>query len=227
MKIQIAPSILSADFAALGADCKRVLDAGADVLHFDVMDGNFVPNISFGVPILTSLHRALPQAVYDVHLMVREPLRYVKAFAAAGASWLTFHCEANSPVEETIDAIRAAGVRTGVSIKPDTPVQDVFCVLDKIDLVLVMSVEPGAGGQAFLPQSLQKIALLRKEADARGLSDLCIEVDGGITPQNAALCAEAGADCLVAGSAVFAKPDYAQAIRALRDACGTKQNGGV
>ena len=222
MNLKLAPSILSADFAALGADCTRVLAAGADALHFDVMDGCFVPNISFGIPVLAALHKVLPDAQYDVHLMIQNPLQYVQAFADAGATWLTFHCEADSPVQETVAAIRAAGMLPGVSIKPNTPPEAVFSVLDQLSMVLVMSVEPGFGGQRFLPQAAQKIAVLRAEANRRGLKDLILEVDGGITAETAPLCTAAGADMLVAGSAVFGKADYAAALQAIRAACAQK-----
>lgn len=226
MKLLIAPSLLAADFAQLGADCRRVLDAGADVLHVDVMDGCFVPNLSIGLPVLTSLHTALPHAVYDVHLMIQAPLQYVNEFAKAGATWLTFHCEADSPVGETIDAIHAAGMRAGLSLKPATPVEAVLPFLDKLDLVLVMSVEPGFGGQAFMPQALVKISQLRKEASARGLA-LDIEVDGGIDAHTGALCAGAGANILVAGSAVFGAQDCSAAVLALRKSCEAAAKGGV
>ena len=214
--IAVSPSILSANFGTLAADCKNVLDAGAEMLHYDVMDGHFVPNISFGVPVLKSLHANLPDAFYDVHLMITDPLRYVEAFAKAGASLITFHIESDSPVQETIDAIHAAGCKAGLSIKPGTPAEAVLPYLDSLDLVLVMSVEPGFGGQSFMPASLDKLRMIRAEADARGMKDLWIEVDGGIGNETGALCAEAGANLLVAGSAVFGKPSPADAVRGLK-----------
>lgn len=218
--VKLAPSILAADFSRLGADCACVLEAGADWLHIDVMDGHFVPNISLGVPVLESLSRALPNAFYDVHLMISDPLRYVHAFAQAGASLICFHLEADSPAADTIAAIRAAGCRTAVAIKPATPPQAVLPYLAQLDMVLVMSVEPGFGGQAFRPGALDKLRTLRAAADAAGRKDLLLEVDGGINPETAALCAAAGADVLVAGSAVFRAEKPAGALAALRNACG-------
>ena len=141
--IQISPSILAADFSQLGQQCKMVLDAGADMLHIDVMDGHFVPNISLGVPVLESLHKALPQAFYDVHLMISHPLSYIQPFVDAGADLITFHLECDSPVQQTIDAIRKAGCKVAISIKPNTPAEDVLPWLEQLDMVLVMSVEPG------------------------------------------------------------------------------------
>ncbi len=216
--VKLSPSILAADFTRLGESCAAVLDAGADMLHVDVMDGAFVPNISLGVPVLAALSARLP-AFYDVHLMIRRPLEYIKPFCGAGASLLTFHLEAESPVEQTIRAIRDAGCRAGLSIKPATPPEAVFPYLDALDLVLVMSVEPGFGGQKFMPAAAGKIAAIRAEAERRGLSP-DIEVDGGINPETAPLCVRAGANVLVAGSAVFRAPSPADAIAALRRACG-------
>ncbi len=216
--LKLSPSILAADFTRLGESCAAVLDAGADMLHVDVMDGAFVPNISLGVPVLAALSARLP-AFYDVHLMIRRPLEYIKPFCGAGASLLTFHLEAESPVEQTIRAIRDAGCRAGLSIKPATPPEAVFPYLDALDLVLVMSVEPGFGGQKFMPAAAGKIAAIRAEAERRGLSP-DIEVDGGINPETAPLCVRAGANVLVAGSAVFRAPSPADAIAALRRACG-------
>lgn len=218
LSLKIAPSILAADFAALGRDCEAVLAAGADWLHIDVMDGQFVPNISLGVPVLAGLAKRV-NAVYDVHLMIEDPLRYVRPFAEAGANLLTFHLESRSDAAATIAAIRAAGCRPAVSIKPATPAGEVFPFLDAVDMVLVMSVEPGFGGQRFQPAAAEKIAAIRAEADHRGLNGLLIEVDGGIGPETAAVCARAGADVLVAGSAVFGQPDLAAAIAAIRAAC--------
>ncbi len=218
MKVQIIPSILSANFAMLGEDCKKVLDCGIKELHFDVMDGHFVPNLSIGAPVLKSLKQYLPNAVYDVHLMVTHPLNYIEDFAKAGANRITFHCESENEPLATIDAIRKNGALVGVSIKPSTPPQAILPLLDKIDLVLIMSVEPGFGGQEFLPSALDKIALLRKEADSRELFSLRIEVDGGINEQTAPLCVKAGANALVAGSSVFCTQNYEQAITALKNA---------
>ena len=211
---QLSPSILAADFARLGEECRRVLDAGADMLHFDVMDGCFVPNISFGVPVLQSLHRALPDAFYDVHLMIRRPLDYVDAFAKAGAGCITFHLESESDAGETIGAIHAAGCKAGLSIRPGTPAE-VLPFLDRLDLILVMSVEPGFGGQKFMPAALDKLKMLRAECDARGLSPW-LEVDGGVDAVTGPQCVAAGANLLVAGSAVFGKADMAGAVRGLK-----------
>ena len=165
----ISPSILSADFSHLGADCRMVLDAGAQMLHYDVMDGHFVPNISFGVPVLKSLHKALPDAFYDVHLMITHPQQYAEAFAKAGASLLNFHLECDDDIQETIDAIKAQGCKVGMTIKPGTPVEELGYYLDQLDLVLVMSVEPGFGGQKFMPSALDKLRWLKAEKDRRGL----------------------------------------------------------
>lgn len=211
----LSPSILSADFAHLGQACRQVLDAGADMLHFDVMDGHFVPNISFGVPVLASLHKALPQAFYDVHLMISHPLAYVDAFAGAGASLITFHLESEDPPQAVIEAIHAAGCQAGLSIKPGTPVEEVFPYLDQLELVLVMSVEPGFGGQKFMPIALEKLSALARECEARG-RELYLEVDGGVDARTAPLCIAAGANLLVAGSAVFGAADPARACRILK-----------
>ena len=208
---KIAPSLLSANFAHLEQDCRVCLDAGAEFLHFDVMDGHFVPNISFGAPVLASISRAVP-AVYDVHLMLTDPLAYVPMFLKAGADYITFHLEADSPIEKTIDAIHAGGAGAGVVLKPATPAQAAFPWLDRVEMVLVMSVEPGFGGQKFMPAALDKLAALRAERDRRGLGGLLLEVDGGVARDTAPACAAAGADVLVAGSAVFGAADPAAEI---------------
>ncbi len=214
MNLKIAPSILSADFAYLAQDCRDVLNAGADWLHVDVMDGDFVPNLSLGIPVLAGLSKAV-DAFYDVHLMIRRPLEYIEAFARAGADFITFHLEADSDVEKTIEAIHAAGCKAAVSVKPATPVEEVFPYLDRLDMVLIMSVEPGFGGQKFMPQAVDKIAVLRERAG----DGLMIQVDGGVDANTAPLCTRAGADVLVAGSAVFGKKDRKEAISAIRSAC--------
>lgn len=210
----ISPSILSADFCRLEEDCRRVLDAGAEMLHFDVMDGHFVPNISFGVPVLASLHRGMPSAFFDVHLMISHPLAYVDAFAKAGAGLINFHLESEDDPGAVLDAIRAAGCKAGMTIKPGTPAEDLSTWLDRLDLVLVMSVEPGFGGQKFQSSALRKLEALKAEREARGLPFL-LEVDGGVNAETAPFCVEAGADVLVAGSAVFSAADPAAAVRAL------------
>ena len=210
----ISPSILSADFCRLEEDCRRVLDAGAEMLHFDVMDGHFVPNISFGVPVLASLHRGMPSAFFDVHLMISHPLAYVDAFAKAGAELINFHLESEDDPGAVLDAIRAAGCKTGMTIKPGTPAEALSPWLDRLDLVLVMSVEPGFGGQKFQSSALRKLEALKAEREARGLPFL-LEVDGGVNAETAPFCVEAGADVLVAGSAVFAAADPAAEVRAL------------
>ncbi len=212
---KIAASILSADFADLKQDCLRLLREGVDLLHFDVMDGHFVPNISYGAPVLESLHAALPDAFYDVHLMISDPARYAPDFARAGAGLITFHLEAvPGAVPRVIETIREAGCRVGLSIRPGTPVAAVFPYLEALDLVLVMSVEPGFGGQAFMPEAVQRLAALDAERRRRNCRTL-LEVDGGINAQTGPLCAQAGADWLVAGSALFRAPDPAPVIRLL------------
>lgn len=210
-----AASILSADLANLQQDCTRLLNAGVDLLHFDVMDGHFVPNISYGAPVLKCLHAALPDVYYDVHLMISDPARYAPDFAAAGASLITFHLEAvPDTVDEVIAAIRATGCKVGISIRPGTPVEAVFPYIGAVDLILVMSVEPGFGGQKFMPLALDKLRWLRAEREKRGLHYL-LEVDGGVDAVTAPQCVEAGADVLVAGSAVFGAADPAAAVGSL------------
>ena len=212
---KVAASILSADFANLHKDCTRLLEAGADVMHFDVMDGHFVPNISYGAPVLTCLHAALPDVFYGVHLMISDPARYAADFAKAGADLITFHLEAvPDTVEEVIAAIRATGCQVGISIRPGTPVEAVFPYLSVVDLILVMSVEPGFGGQKFLPTTPARIAAIRAERARLGCNTL-IEVDGGINTVTGPQCIEAGVDWLVAGNSLFRAEDPAAVVRVL------------
>lgn len=197
----LAPSILSADFTRLGEEMRLTEKCGAKYIHFDVMDGIFVPNISFGIPVLKSIHQATDQ-VMDVHLMITEPIRYVEEFAKAGADLITIHYEACEDVAATIEKIRESGKKVGVSVKPATPVSVLEAFLEKIDMVLIMSVEPGFGGQKFMPEALDKVREVRRMAEEKGM-ELDIQVDGGIGTDNVAEVLDAGANVIVAGSAVF------------------------
>lgn len=216
-EVMIAPSILSANFAKLGEEIKLVEDLGAEFLHFDVMDGHFVPNISFGIPVLKSISK-LHNMVNDVHIMISEPKKYIQKLADAGAQIITFHYEACNSLQEVgeiIDLIHDCGVKAGLSIKPNTPVEVLDPFLEDLDLVLVMSVEPGFGGQSFIPEALNKISYLRTRIDQFDY-DCLIEVDGGINEKTGHLCAEAGVDILVAGSYLFGQKDIAERMESLR-----------
>ena len=213
-RIRIAPSLLAADFARLGEEVRAVAAAGADWLHLDIMDGHFVPNISFGPGLVKALrpHAAIP---FDVHLMIAPADPYLAAFAEAGADLISLHPEAGPHLHRSLQTIRGLGKKAGIVLNPATPVAAVEPVLDLCDLVLVMSVNPGFGGQSFIRSQLAKIAALRAMIDASG-REIALQVDGGVTAETARDCIAAGADVLVAGTAVFGKPDYAAAIAAIR-----------
>jgi len=216
--IKIAPSILSADFARLGEEVQAVARAGADYIHVDVMDGHFVPNLTIG-PLVVEALRKVTDLPLDVHLMIESPDRYIADFASAGADLITVHQEAVPHLHRTVQLIKSLGKRAGVSINPATPASTLDVILDELDLVLVMTVNPGFGGQGFIASGLAKIAALRREIDRRGLT-VELEVDGGVKIANIGRIAAAGADVFVAGSAVFGSADYAATISELRRRAG-------
>lgn len=208
-KILVAPSILSADFSRLAEEIQDVERGGCDVIHVDVMDGHFVPNLTIGPTVIRWI-RKVTKLPLDVHLMIEEPLRYLEDFKKAGSDWLTVHVEATKKMDETLDAVKKCGAKAGISLRPGTPLEKILPYLPKLDLVLVMTVEPGFGGQSFMPEMMEKVRALRPRFS--GL----ISVDGGINPETARPSLEAGADLLVAGTAIFGEKNRAKAIDALR-----------
>ncbi len=214
--IIVSPSVLACDFSKLGDEIKKVADAGAEYIHLDVMDGAFVPNISFGAPVISCV-RKVTNAKFDVHLMINDPIRYIDDFVKAGADIITIHYESCDDPKSVLKYIRQKGVLASLSIKPATPADVVYPLIDDLDMVLVMTVEPGFGGQKMIPATVDKVKELRDYANARGV-DLDIEVDGGITPDNVSLVVEAGANVIVAGSAVFKAEEPASVIATIKNA---------
>ncbi|MDJ0863519.1 MAG: ribulose-phosphate 3-epimerase [Gammaproteobacteria bacterium] len=219
----IAPSILSADFARLGEEVNTVLDAGADIVHFDVMDNHYVPNLTIGPLICEALRKHGVEAPIDVHLMVKPVDRIIPDFAKAGATYITFHPEASEHVDRSLALVRDSGCKSGLVFNPATPLEYLKYVLDKVDMVLLMSVNPGFGGQKFIPATLEKLREARKIIDQSGY-DIRLEIDGGVKVGNIREIAEAGADTFVAGSAIFGTEDYHATVRAMRDELAKAQS---
>jgi ribulose-phosphate 3-epimerase len=213
---KIAPSILSADFARLGDDIHRVEQAGADLIHFDVMDGHFVPNLSFGVPVMAAV-RTITKLPLDAHLMIEEPERYLEAFVKAGANLISVHAEVCTDIPRIARRMHELGIRASVAINPETDPDRVIAAAEHLDMILVMSVHPGFGGQGFIPKSLEKLRTIRLELDRRGLT-VDLEVDGGIKVDNVATAAKAGANVFVSGSGIFGHGDYQETIARMRAA---------
>ena len=208
--MKISPSILSCDYGKIAEELKDMELAGADYMHIDVMDGHFVPNLTLGAPVIKCIRKAT-DVPFDVHLMISDPLKYIDDFCDAGADIITFHTECDSPIDETIEKILSRGVKASLTVKPKTPVEDIFPYLDKLSMVLVMTVEPGFGGQSFMEDMMAKVSALRNEINARGLN--CeIEVDGGINEKTIAIAAAAGADVFVSGNALFSSADRKAAV---------------
>ena len=214
--VKIAPSILSADFANLGRDIEKTIEAGADWIHIDVMDGSFVPNISFGIPVMKAI-RPLTDKFFDVHLMIVNPSNYIDAFADAGADLINFHYEAEMHIDRAIEKIKSRGLKAGITLNPATPVSVLSTILPKLDMVLIMSVNPGFGGQSFIPYTLDKVRELREMANKLN-PDLLIEIDGGIAENTIKAAVEAGVDVVVAGSAVYKNGEIKRNVEVLREA---------